>query len=99
MVHPRPFLITYDNRAPRIYEPLYRLMGAWHAVRLADSVWLANLIGPAPEIRRLVLSTLQWNDGIAVIELKPGSDWAVQGLPPAAANWLSAFVQPKQIAA
>src|SRR3546814_16788381 len=32
-----PYLITYDNRSPRDYVPIYRLMQSWRAVRLAES--------------------------------------------------------------
>lgn len=93
------FLITYDNHPPRNYASLYDLMKAWQAVRLADSVWLANLRGPADAVRDLVQKRLQWNDSIAVIELKPGSDWATSHIKPSANNWLSAFVTRSQRAA
>ncbi|WP_374396563.1 hypothetical protein [Sphingopyxis sp.] len=93
------FLITYDNRPPRNYTALYRLMATWKAVKLAESVWLANLVGPADVVRNLVLNTLQRNDVIAVIELKRGADWATNKVPPAASAWLSANVTPAQKAA
>ena len=93
------YLITYDNRAPRNYTALYRLMASWKAVKLAESVWLANLRGPASEVRRFVLSTLQPNDIVAVLELKPGSQWATNGVNATANAWLSANILPAQKAA
>lgn len=94
------FLITYDNHPPRNYQALYRLMASWKAVRLAESVWLANLRGPAPIVRDMVMRTLQLNDSVAVIELKHGSDWAVSTPISATAKaWLSAYVTPSQAAA
>ena len=94
------YLITYDNKPPRNYTALYQLMASWKAVRLADSVWLANLQGPAPAIRQIVLSKLQRNDLVAVVELKHGADWAVSdAVPVAARTWLSNYVTPSQAAA
>ena len=93
------FLITYDNKPPRNYAALYRLMAQWKAVKLAESVWLANLVGPAETVRNIVLSTLQRNDVVAVVELKAGTDWATNAVNPAASAWLSAYVQPAQRAA
>ena len=93
------FLITYDNHPPRDYGALYRLMAEWKAVRLAQSVWLAELRGPADVVRDIVQRTLQLNDTVAVLELKPGSDWATKRVPAAASAWLSANVMPAQKAA
>lgn len=94
------YLITYDNHPPRSYARLYDLLKRWNAIRLCESVWLANLNGPAPEIRRLVLGTMQPNDAVAVLEIKQGSEWAVsQAVNPVARTWLSTFVTPSQAAA
>lgn len=93
------FLITYDNKPPRNYAALYRLMAAWSAVRLADSVWLANLNAEASVVRGFVVNTLQRNDTVAVIELQPGSDWATACVNVAANTWLSAHIRPAQKAA
>lgn len=93
------FLITYDNHPPRNYSNLYRLMANWNAVRLAESVWLANLNGPASEVRRFVMGALQHGDTVAVLELKPGSDWATMKVNAAANAWLSAYIAPAQKAA
>jgi hypothetical protein len=93
------FLITYDNRPPRNYTALYRLMAQWKAVKLAESVWLVNLVGPASVVRNVVQSTLQRNDIVAVLELKTGSDWATANVTPAANTWLSGYISPAQRAA
>ncbi|MEQ5789041.1 hypothetical protein J3454_14185 [Erythrobacter sp. NFXS35] len=83
------YLITYDNRPPRNYQALYKLLESWRAVRLAESVWLAELKGPASTIRTFVKQALQKGDLVAVIELKPGSDWATSCAKPTATLWLS----------
>ena len=94
------YLITYDNKAPRNYTALYRLMATWGAVRLSESVWLANLAGPAGTVRNIVLGTMQRDDLVTVVELKHGADWAVtQNASPAAMAWLSNNVTPSQAAA
>ncbi len=87
------YLITYDNKPPRNYQALYNLMKAWRAVRIADSVWLADLVGPAATVRSLVMRTLQRNDAVAVIELKAGSDWATANSPKAANIWLATRIR------
>jgi hypothetical protein len=93
------FLITYDNRPPCNYDALYRLMAAWSAVRIADSVWLASLNADASQVRGFVVNALQRNDIVAVLELQPGSDWATSCVNAAANAWLSAHIRPAQIAA
>lgn len=93
------YLITYDNRAPRNYELLYRLLAAWRAVKLAESVWLVNLNIQAAVVRDIVVSKLQRNDVVAVVELKAGADWATNNVPKAANAWLSGNVTPSQKAA
>jgi len=94
------YLITYDNKPPRNYTALYRLMAEWKAVKLAESVWLVNLQGPAPAIRAIVLGKMQRNDLVAVVELKHGADWAVSTtIPITARTWLPNYVRPSQAAA
>lgn len=93
------YLITYDLHNRRNYLPLYQLMASWNATRLTESLWLANLKGPAADIRDIVASTLDNDDTVAVIQIQHGSDWATIRVKPAASTWLSNYVAPKQIAA
>jgi hypothetical protein len=93
------YLITYDLHKVRNYQPLYHLMAGWSATRLTESLWLANLVGPAAVIRDVVSSTLDNDDTVAVIQLQKGTDWATVRVPPAATGWLSAYVTPAEIAA
>lgn len=88
------FLITYDNKLPRDYAPVYKLMAYWRAVPLSESVWLASLNARAPEIRDLVLASMQPNDIVTVTELVTGADWAVSDATNAPAKtWLSHYVR------
>lgn len=93
------YLITYDNKPPRNYTALYNLMASWEAVRLAESVWMANLVGPAGKVRDIVQSKLQRDDVVAVLELKAGSDWATSHVGSTANAWLSTYIAPTQKAA
>ena len=93
------FLITYDNKPPRNYLALYRLMATWKAVKLAESVYLVTLNANAGTVRDIVMRTLQQNDVVAVLELKAGSDWATSCVSTAANAWLATYIRPAQKAA
>ncbi|MBA4001672.1 hypothetical protein [Brevundimonas sp.] len=78
------FLITYDLRKPgRNYESLYELLrDTWEAKPIAESVWLAELKGPAPTIRDFIFGEVDANDRVVVIEITDGADWATgHGMP------------------
>jgi len=94
-----PYLITYDLHKRRNYAPLYTLMASWNAVRLTESLWLANLIGPAETVRNIVAGTLDNDDTVAVLEVKQGTDWATLRVSAAANAFLSAYITPRQKAA
>lgn len=92
----RPFLITYDLHKVRHYSALLAALRSWGAVPLAKSVWLANLIGPAGVIRDLLERCVDGDDSIAVLELKPGSDWATVNVTKAANRWLSSNIMASE---
>src|SRR3546814_11980833 len=85
-----PYLITYDNRSPRDYVPIYRLMQSWRAVRLAESVWLAALDTDAIAILRAVLHAMQLDEKATVLPLPRNGSWAANRASAAEAGWLSA---------
>lgn len=93
------YLLTYDLHKRRDYDALWRLLASWTAIRLTESLWLANLKGPAEVIRDLMLAQLDGDDTVAVVEIKPGADWATMRVTPAANAWLSANVTPSKKAA
>lgn len=93
------YVLNYDLHKRRDYSGLYRLLAGWSAVRLTESLWLANLNGPAEVIRDIMLAQLDSDDTVAVVELKHGADWATVRVAPAASAWLSANVTPAQKAA
>lgn len=93
------YLITYDLHKLRDYTKLYQLMATWKAVRLCESVWLANLRGPASTVRDFVARTLDNDDTVAIVEIKAGADWATLRVKPAANAFLSHNITPAQKAA
>ena len=83
------YVISYDYRNNRNYDPLYALLERWNAKPLLESVWLANLNGSAPAVRRELVSTGDGDESFAVIELKPNSDWATTpGVKQSGVEWL-----------
>ena len=70
------FLISYDEHAHRDYRKCYELLVSWRAVRLLESLWLAELRGGAEVIQRFVSEAFDSDASVAVIELPPDSDWA-----------------------
>jgi len=92
----KPYLITYDLRKPgRDYQRLYDLLGQWRAVRLAESVWLAQLTANALEVAGIMHGYVDPNDRLAVVELQPGLGWGTVNAFPAGAEWLSRVIAPR----
>ena len=91
--------ISYDAHKVRKYDRLYALMASWNAVRVTDSHWLANLVGPAETVRDIVGGALDNDDTVVVIQLQHGSDWATVNANTAANAALSAYVTPSKYAA
>jgi hypothetical protein len=55
-----------------------------------ESLWLGELNGPAKEIRDLLKSKIDNDDGLAVIELARIFDWATVGAQKHGNDWLAA---------
>lgn len=74
-------------------------MASWKAVKLTESIWMANLLGPADAVRKFVANAVDNDDSVAVLQLQQGADWATLRVSPAASAWLSRNVTPSQMAA
>jgi CRISPR/Cas system-associated endoribonuclease Cas2 len=84
------YLISYDVRAiNHDYEPLYKQLGDWRAAHLQNSVWLAELKGPAATIRDILQTHMHSNDTICVIQIFPNSDWATRNARKTGIDWLT----------
>ena len=84
------FLISYDLRKQRNYQPLYETMTEWRAKLVLQSVWLADLKGPAETIVEILMPLVDGDDALLVVELAPGFDWATLRVEPAGQAWLNA---------
>lgn len=86
------YMISYDLHNRRVYTKLYELLTAWKAQRLLDSLWLAELRGPAGALRQMLIDTLDSDNAVAVIELKIGSQWATTRGQQAGVDWLKLHI-------
>ena len=84
------YLITYDLKNPgRDYPKVYKLLSdTWKCGRVAESVWIGSLKGPASAIRDHITAVTDANDRVFVVELKPNCDWASKGALQAGINVL-----------
>lgn len=83
------WVVSYDLRAPgRNYEALHQALKAVPFARPLESVWLIEAEGPAPRIRDILRPLLDRNDGLMVVEIKEGADWAITGINKPSTDWL-----------
>jgi hypothetical protein len=93
------YLISYDLRKVRKYDALLKQLRDWSCHKLHESTWLGVLKGPAPTIRTLLRRHIDGDDRLAVLELRPGADWALTAVDQQdrrSGAWLSANVTPNQ---
>ncbi|MDM9644481.1 hypothetical protein [Rhizobium sp. S163] len=88
------YMISYDLRKVRNYEGLVKALRNMKCISPLKSVWLGTLKGPAEEIRTILLREMDGDDGVLVVELKPGSDWAIKRVNENGAAWLQQNVAP-----
>ena len=86
------YMIAYDERAAtRNYQPLYDQLATWGAAHLQNSVWLAELRGPAEAVREILKVHMHADDTICVIQLPDTpAQWATQYARDTGTNWLRA---------
>jgi hypothetical protein len=84
------FIIGYDLRNQRNYQPLYNRLTKWNAARLLDSLWLAELAGSAEAVRDILRNVADADDGVVVIELVGAFDWATFKAQLTGVAWLKA---------
>lgn len=87
------FIISYDLRKARNYQPVWSALESWGAVRLLESLWVVSLNSGTAQIRDALQSLVDNDDGVAVIELKPGSDWSTLNAQRAGAAWLTSNIK------
>ena len=83
------YVISYDLRAPgRNYEGLYTELHRIDAVRALESVWFLSVNQGAIALREALLSYMDKNDGLMVIEITNDADWAIARVSAVSTNWL-----------
>lgn len=88
------YIITYDLRKARNYDALIKQLRDWNCISPLKSVWLGSLRGPTTAIRDILKKHIDGDDGLMIIELKQGSDWATVRVNENASSWLKANVAP-----
>lgn len=83
------YMISYDLRKVRNYDALIKALRTMKCISPLKSVWFGTLVGPASEIRKILMKEMDADDGLIVVELKPGSDWACKAVNEHGAEWLS----------
>ncbi|TPL48307.1 SinR [Mesorhizobium sp. B2-4-6] len=87
------YIISYDLHNQRNYEPVWDQLGAWGAVRLLESLWVLTSGINAATLRDELRGKMDGDDSVAVIELKPGSEWGSWNAKQAGVDWLSRNIQ------
>ena len=82
------YVISYDLRKARNYEPLLKILRDWGCARVLESLWLGELRGPAGTILELLKAKVDADDGLVVLELRPNFDWAYKKIQAVGANWI-----------
>ena len=88
------FTVSYDLHNQRTYEPVWRLLESWGAVRLLESLWLVTLASTASQVRDALQRVVDSDDSVAVLELQVGSDWACVRAKPDGVAWLRKNIKP-----
>lgn len=91
-------LISYDLHVVRNYTALIKLLTEAGATRVHKSVWFLRTPADASVVRNSLLTTMDKDDSLLVVEMQPGSDWATRLVPPAASNWLHSNVTARSTA-
>ncbi len=82
------FIISYDLHNQRTYEPVWKVLEDWGAVRVLESLWLVTIDKTSAQVRDTIKTAADDDDSIVVIELKSNSDWASWRGRAAGVAWL-----------
>lgn len=82
------YLITYDLRKQRNYSDLIKQLRDWDSISPLESVWLASLRGPASTVRDILKARMDNDDGLLIVELVAGADWATSKVNENGDDWM-----------
>ncbi len=84
------YVISYDLRKQRNYEPLLKQLRDWGCARILESTWLGSLTPSSTAVRDSLKWLIDADDGLAVIEIANRGDWATLRCQQAGVDWLKA---------
>jgi hypothetical protein len=82
------YIVSYDLRNQRNYQPLWGALQQAGGTRLLESLWLLNSSLGAGVLTAELVKLIDNDDGVAVIELQGSSSWAAMRAQAAGTNWL-----------
>jgi hypothetical protein len=83
------FVVTYDLRSPgRDYTALWDQLRKVGAVRALESVWLLETSQSATEVRDALISWMDANDRLLVVEITAHAAWAGTLMMNPSGEWL-----------
>ncbi len=88
------YIISYDQHRDRDYTPIWTKLHQWGAVRVLESLWLANLQMTATQARDALRQTTRNEDSLVIIELMSGWGWATYQAQTTGVDWLSRNLTP-----
>lgn len=88
------YMISYDLRKNRNYDGLIKALRDMKCISPLKSVWFGNLNGPASEIRDILLSEMDSDDGLVIVEMKAMAQWATARVNENGTVFLQQYVTP-----
>ena len=82
------YVVCYDLQDPQMYQRVWDLLDDWDGVRLLESLWAVSSEKSALELRNALKAVTGADDGIAILEIKPGSWWACENAEADGLEWL-----------
>lgn len=83
------YMISYNLRKVRNYDGLIKTLRTMKCISPLKSLWVGSLVGPASAIRQILANEMDSDDGLVIVEIKPGSDWATKAPNEHASTWFS----------
>lgn len=81
-------LVTYDLRAPgRNYDPVHTYLKQFTYCKGMESLWLIETSLSAPQVRDALMTVIDKNDRVFVLQLFKNNDWGSYGY--GCADWLN----------
>ena len=83
------YLVGYELKKTQDLARLNEQMQLWGGIRLRPTLWLVEVAGTAKTVRDAFHAAVSKEDGVFVLQLKPGIEWSSWDIPIAASDWLA----------